>query len=299
MPEKEPGFSRLYPFKGRFAQIRGCQMHYLDEGTGEPVLMLHGNPTWSFMFRDLVRALSPSHRVLVPDHVGCGFSEKPPDTRYGYRLADRIADLEELLDKVGVADNITLVMHDWGGIIGLGLATRRPERIRRIVVLNTAPFLPENDPRRLHWSIRFCQKSRLAEYLILRFNLFARAAVSFCSTRNRMSEDVRRGYLLPYDTPPNRLAIARFVQDIPLSSNHPSRQELDRINSGLDKLRETPLAIFWGARDFVFDTDFLQEWIRRFPSAQVVLFEKSGHFVLEDSGDEIIPRVQEFIARSA
>src|SRR5262249_61254450 len=113
----------------------------LDEGTGDPVVMVHGNPTWSFYFRDLVKSLRGTHRVVVPDHVGCGLSDKPDDARYAYTLRRRVDDLERLLDHLGLRDRLTLVLHDWGGMIGMAYASRYPERIRRLVILNTAAFL--------------------------------------------------------------------------------------------------------------------------------------------------------------
>src|SRR5262249_5861346 len=131
------GLTTLYPFAGQYFLLDGLRYHYLDEGGGEPVVMLHGNPTWSFYYRNLVRALRPTHRVIVPDHIGCGLSDTPDDTCYDYTLASRVADLEALLDHLGLTENLTLVLHDWGGMIGMAFASRHPERIARLVLLNT------------------------------------------------------------------------------------------------------------------------------------------------------------------
>ena len=130
----------LYPFQSRFFEHLGLRLHYLDEGAGDPVVMLHGNPTWSFYYRRLVEALRTSHRVIAPDHIGCGLSDKPDDGHYDYTLARRVEDLDALLEWLGVEKNVTLVLHDWGGMIGMTWACRHPERIARIVVLNTAAF---------------------------------------------------------------------------------------------------------------------------------------------------------------
>ena len=131
-----------YNFAGNYLNIGGNRLHYLDEGPrrGEPVVMLHGNPTWSFFFRTLVTELRDRYRVIVPDHIGMGLSDKPDDTRYDYTLASRVADLTTLLDHLEVTRDLTLVVHDWGGMIGLVYATRHPERIRRLAILNTAAF---------------------------------------------------------------------------------------------------------------------------------------------------------------
>src|SRR5262249_19576797 len=129
-----------YPFAGKFLDVGGAQYHYLDEGAGEPVLMLHGNPTWSFHYRRLALALRDRYRVLVPDHIGCGLSDKPPPSQYSYTLDRRARDVEALLDHLGIDDDLTLVLHDWGGMIGMLVAHRRPERIKRLVLFNTAAF---------------------------------------------------------------------------------------------------------------------------------------------------------------
>src|SRR5512137_1165151 len=126
-----PDITKYYPFAGHYLDLDGLRLHYLDEGSGEPVVMLHGNPTWSFYYRNLVLALRDKYRCIVPDHIGCGMSDKPGDDRYDYTLQSRVDDLEALLDSLGVTNGITLVVHDWGGMIGMAYATRHPERIKR------------------------------------------------------------------------------------------------------------------------------------------------------------------------
>ena len=164
----------LYDFQSHYLDLEGHRYHYLDEGQGDPVVMLHGNPAWSFMYRKLIRSLSDTHRVIVPDHMGCGLSDKPSVSEYDYTLRQRGLDLEKLLDHLEVTSNLTLIVHDWGGAIGMHLASWHPERMARLVVLNTAAFLlPES--KCLHWSLRVCRRSRVAAFLILRFNAFARS----------------------------------------------------------------------------------------------------------------------------
>ena len=135
-------FRHLYPFKSHYMDINGLNYHFLDEGHGDPVVMIHGNPTWSFYYRKLVEGLSVRFRTVVPDHIGCGLSDKPDVHRYDYRLKSRVDDLENLLHHLGINKNITLVLHDWGGMIGMAYALRYPERIDRFVIMNTAAFLP-------------------------------------------------------------------------------------------------------------------------------------------------------------
>ncbi len=287
---------KLYNFQSNYHVVNGFRLHCVDEGTGPPVVMVHGNPTWSFMFRELASGLKKNHRIVVPDHIGCGLSEKPSEGEYSYRLEQRIQDLESLLNSIGVTDNLNLIVHDWGGLIGFGFAVRNPDRVRRLVVLNTAAFeVPLG--HKLHWSIRLCRRSRLASWLILHHNLFPRVA-SRIGCRTRLSPEIRDALMGPYDSPENRIAVLRFIQDIPLESSHPTYPLVESIQNRLDRLKDRPMLIAWGMRDFVFDRGFLEEWMRRFPRAEVCRFPEAGHYVLEDAGAEITSVVRDFLAES-
>ena len=288
----------LYPFRSRFLDIDGLRYHYLDEhtgdGPGEPVVMVHGNPTWSFYYRELIKALRPDYRCIAPDHIGCGLSDKPGDDRYDYRLQSRVDDLAALMDHLGVKENVTLVVHDWGGMIGLAWALRNPEAISRIVILNTSGFfMPKS--KRLPWRLRILHgRSALASFAVRRLNLFSRSAM-FMATAKGLPRDVRAGLLAPHDSWQNRIATQRFVQDIPLRPRHPSYALTEWVDENLHRLSGVPTLICWGMRDFVFDHHFLSEWRRRFPDAEVHSFADSGHFVLEDACEEIMPLAQEFL----
>jgi haloalkane dehalogenase len=286
----------LYPFPSRWADVNGRRMHYVDEGSGEPVLMLHGNPTWSFYYRALIRALAPERRCIAPDHIGCGLSERPADAEYGFRLQDRLDDLEAFIDGLGLQQPLTLVVHDWGGMIGAAWAVRHPERLARLVVLNTAAFLKP------HWKplplvLRLMRGVPLvARPAVLRLNLFARGAARTASAKG-LPPDVRRGLLAPYRSPHERLATLRFVQDIPLSPTDPSYALAALTDQRLASLAAVPMLICWGERDFVFDPDYLAEWRRRFPHAEVHCFPGAGHYLLEDEPDAVADRVRDFLAR--
>ena len=283
-----------YPFPSHFLDLNGIQYHYLDEGAGEPIVMLHGNPTWSFYYRRLVLALRDQYRVIVPDHVGCGLSDKPDDSRYRYTLASRVRDLEALLDHLGINERLTLVLHDWGGIIGMAYASRRPERIKRLIVLNTAAFhLPPG--KKLPWSLRLFRFPLLGTLLARGFNAFCRGAATHCCTRRPMPPDIRQAYLAPYDSWKNRIAVIRFVQDIPLKPDDECYDLVTEIQNGLPHFLAVPMLICWGEKDFVFDRDLLAEWQRRFPQAEVHRFADAGHYVLEDASEEIIGLVREFL----
>lgn len=287
------GFEQEYPFASHELKFDGLRYHYIDEGSGPTLLFVHGNPTWSFAFRNLVKALAPRYRVLAVDHIGCGFSDKPQN--YPYRLAQHVANLERFVIELDLRD-VTLFAHYWGGAIGLGVATRRPERFTRFVLFNTAAFRSQRMPLR----IAVCRIPCLGAIGVRGLNLFSRAALRMAVARpERLTPAVRRGYLAPYGNWHDRIAVLRFVQDIPLSPAHPSYGTLVEIEKGLPKLRDRPTLFVWGERDWCFTTQFLDEFLRRFPNAETLRLPDAGHYVFEDAAEPIVARVQEFLTRHA
>jgi pimeloyl-ACP methyl ester carboxylesterase len=288
--------SPLYPFESRDIHRGPFRLSYLDEGSGEPVVMVHGNPTWSFYYRNLVLALRDKFRCIVPDHIGCGLSDKPPANQYDYSIKSRIDDLEALLDYLGAKENITLVLHDWGGMIGMGYAARRPERIKRIIASNTGAFhLPKS--KRFPWSLRLGRNTRLGAWLILKKNAFCRLAAKWCVARKKLHDEVLQMYLMPYDSPEHRIAVLKFVQTIPLSPGDPGYDLVSDIESSLARFRDRPVLLLWGLKDFVFDEHFLKEWQRHFPQAEAHVWHDCSHYLLEDSGQEAIVKISEFLRR--
>lgn len=291
-------YRHLYPFESRWLEIGGHRYHYVDEGRGEPIVFVHGNPTWSFFFRSLISDLRSDHRVIAVDHIGCGLSDKPSDRDYDYILRRRVDDLTTLLDHLKLGDNLTLVLHDWGGMIGMGWALAHVEEVRRLVLFNTAAFaLPTEKRLPLRLSI-LRNVSPLASLLVRGFNAFSFSATHMACVK-RMSREVSAAYRAPYNSWANRIATLRFVQDIPLRPSDPSYALVRWVDDHLAELRDVPMLICWGERDFVFDDCFLAEWRRRFPGATVHTFPDAGHYVLEDAGDEIRPLVRAFLKRHA
>jgi haloalkane dehalogenase len=284
----------LYPFEGQYLDLDGLRYHYLDEGEGEVVVAVHGNPTWSFYYRDLVRALRGEYRVVVPDHIGCGLSDKPGDDDYDYTLSRRIADFSRLMDELDVED-INLVLHDWGGMIALAWAVRHPDRIKRLVVFNTAAFgLPET--RRFPWQLWLVRDTPLGPFMVRGLNAFARGATHLACTRKRLAKEIRDAYCAPYDNWSDRIATLRFVQDIPLRPGDRGFDIVSDTAGQLDVFRDRPVLVCWGAKDFVFDDHFLAEWQRILPNADVHRFADCGHWVLEDASEDVIPLIQNFLA---
>ncbi len=284
---------RLYPFQRNWLDLEGLKLHYLDEGQGEVVVAVHGNPTWSFYYRDLVRDLRKDHRVVVPDHIGCGLSDKPGDDRYDYTLATRIEDFGRLMDALELSD-INLVIHDWGGMIGLGWAVRHPDRIKRLVVLNTAAFhLPKSKP--FPWQLWMVRDTPLGPLMVRGLNAFSRGASRVACTRKKLSREIRDAYCAPYDSWNDRIATLRFVQDIPLAPGDPGYDIVSDTGARLDVFRDRPVLVCWGDRDFVFDRHFLAEWQRIYPDAEVHRYPDCGHYILEDASEEVIPLIRQFV----
>jgi haloalkane dehalogenase len=279
----------LYPFVAKKIAIKGHNLSFLDQGHGKVIVLLHGNPTWSFYYRNLVGLLQDNYRVIVPDHMGCGFSDKPED--YSYTLKTHIDNLETLLEECNV-EKFSLVVHDWGGAIGMGLAVRYPERLESVVVLNTAAFRSPRIPLR----ISICRVPLLGDLIVRGFNGFARGALSM-AVENKMAPAIARGYLKPYDSWDHRVALLRFIQDIPLTPKDGSWHNLVEIEKGLRLLQNIPMLILWGGKDFCFTRYFYEEWVQRFPGAERHFFTDAGHYVLEDAFDAISPLITTFFQK--
>lgn len=279
----------LYPFASHWLELEAGRYHYVDEGPrdADTLLCVHGNPTWSFYWRRLISAFRRTHRVVAPDHLGCGLSDKPQD--WSYALADHVANLERLVVALDLK-RVTLVVHDWGGAIGMGLALRQPQRIARLVITNTAAF---PDPR-IPLRIRVCRTPVLGRFLVRRLNAFSGLLPVF-GAETRLAPEVRDGLLLPYDSYAHRVAVHRFVRDIPMSPSHASFPELARIEAGLAAFQDRPTCIVWGERDWCFTPRFREEWERRFPGARVHRIEAAGHLVLEDAPEEVELAVRAFL----
>lgn len=279
-------FKELYPFSNHYLKIGDSSLHYVDEGAGDPVLMVHGNPTWSFYYRELAKELKTGHRVVAPDHIGCGLSDKPEN--YQYTLENRINDLEKLVQFLDLK-RIILVVHDWGGAIGFGLAVRRPELFKKIVILNTAAFRSDQLPFR----IGLCKNRFFGEFLVRGLNGFAWPA-SFMASQKTLSKKVKAAYLAPYSDYQKRKAVSEFVKDIPLGPTHRSYNTLKEIEEKLPTL-DCPKLILWGGKDFCFNDSFFTKWKEIYPESFHKYYPNAGHYILEDEREDVISKIKDFI----
>ena len=284
-----------WPYAEHRAVVGGHGMAYVDEGSGPPVLLVHGNPTWSFYYRSLLAALPPlGLRAIAPDHIGMGRSDKPADADYPYTLARRVADFGAFVDGLGLSEPLSLVVHDWGGAIALSWAVDNVDRVDRLVLLNTGAFpLPQG--KGVPWMLQAARLPVVGDLLVRRLNAFSLGAVVLGTGRPVLPADARAGLLAPYDGPQARVAVSRFVQDIPVRPSDPAYGVLARTEQRLPLLRDTPALVCWGMKDPVFDATVLDHLLTLLPQSEVHRFGDAGHFVLEDAADRIVPLVTRFL----
>lgn len=276
----------LYPYRPKSFPVPAGTLRYLDEGQGEPIVMVHGNPTWSFVYRKLVAALRDNHRCIVPDHIGFGQSDKPADWTYLPR--DHAANLERLLIALDVRD-LTLVVQDWGGPVGLSFALTHPDRVKRLVILNTWMW-PVNDD----WYYQMFSRivgGPIGRLMCRRFNLFVRFVMPAAyGKRERLTPEIHRHYFEALPTPDSRKGTWVFPKQIIGST-----EWLNDLWAQRDKLSSKPVMIAWGMKDIAFRENELRRWQSTFPHAQVTRFEDAGHYVQDESGEQIADLMHRFI----
>ncbi len=288
------GFEDLYPFESSFLDINGHNLHYIDKGEGSPVIMVHGNPTWSFYFRNLIQELSQDYHAIALDHIGCGFSDKPDAKAYDYTLESRVKDLDTLINSLDLNEKINFIVHDWGGMIGLVWAVDHIDRVDKIIITNTSGFfLPkEKEFPFLLWLVKYIRP--FAVPAVLGFNAFAKMALLLCSKKG-LPKKVKKGLIAPYNSWKNRIATLKFVQDIPIAKSDISFNLVNHVDHHLKDLNEADLLFLWGAKDFVFDLAFLNEFKRRFPRSKTRVFHDAGHYLFEDKKQETTEEIKNFL----
>ena len=290
-----------FPFESKFVTIAGHRMHYVDEGAeeGNPdqpvVLLFHGNPTWSFYYRELIKTLSQGKnghqkfRVIAPDFLGLGLSDRTPQSRL--RARDRIAHLEEFIRKLEL-ESFSIVMHDWGGSIGTGMAVRNPEKIERIVYLNTTLTETEALPP----LIKIAATPFIGKFLTQITKQFLRFTTGLGVFR-KLSKEVKAGYYLPYKSVASRKAIWDFVDDIPFDAAHPSYKTMMHLAENIHLLDGKEVQIVWGLNDPCFHREMLTKVARHFPQAELIEIAEASHLVLEDAKEIALPAIQLFLEK--
>ncbi len=265
-------------------------MHYIDVGSGPVVILLHGNPTWGFYYRELVKTLQEQYRVIVPDFLGMGLSDHPTDA--SFRSVDRIAHMQEFIDTLEIK-NFSLVMHDWGGSIGSGLAIRNLERLERIVYLNTTLTVTESLPL----IIKRATKPLIGNFLTQRTRHFLKLTTEV-GVAKKLPKEIKKCYLLPYKTRARRKAIWDFVADIPFDSQHPSYPAMLDLAEKIGTLAKIPVQIIWGLKDPCFHREMLNNVAALFPQSRVLEIPDASHLVLEDAEEITCKTIKNFLAMS-
>lgn len=287
-------FGGSWPYAPRFFEHRGVRLHYVDEGTGEPVVMLHGNPTWSYVYRRFIRDLSENRRCVALDHMGFGRSEKPLGASE-YTLGRHVENLTTLLLRLDLRD-VTLVVQDWGGPIGFGFAVEHPERIKRLVILNTwASVYPEDT--RLHGLLELFRQPDVGEAMVQGLNLFVEGYLPGGVHRKETLPEMMPAYRAPFPDYNSRLGTLAFPRDIPIGDEHPSAATMRRIEENLQKIG-VPTAIVWGMQDPDFEPSVIDEWTEVYPHAEVHRIETASHFLQEDEPGRILALLEDFFRRN-
>lgn len=281
------------------------RIHYIDQGgqgpspsdkgdaSSQTILCVHGNPTWSFYYRSIVSQFQNKARVIAVDNIGCGLSDKPAN--YDYCLKNHTANLIYLIDQLDLK-NVLMVVHDWGGAIGLGAAVARPERIAKLVILNTAAFVPPYIPLR----IAACRIPVIGSLAIRYANAFAWTATWMAIDRlKKLPEATKSGLLYPYGTPADRIAIDRFVQDIPMHKEHRTWEVLNQLERELSKLASKPTSMVWGMKDWCFRPECLERLSQHLPQAKIQKLEDVGHYVMEEAPQEVCLAIEELLETKA
>ncbi len=275
----------LYPFDHHTLEVTGGRMHYVDEGEGEPIVFVHGTPTWSFVWRQQLKSLSRSFRCIAPDHIGFGLSEKPTD--FAYTPESHAENLEKLIHHLGLK-NITLVVHDFGGPIGLRYALRHPENVKNIVILNTWMWSLADENRIIKIS-RF-MAGGIGRFLYLQLGFSAKILLPQGYHESKhLTKDIKLHYQKPLSTATSRMGTWQFAKAL-----HESSPYFAELWQQREKLRTINKLILWGEKDKLLPINFLDTWQQEFPDAKTIKY-KAGHFLQEERGGEVADAIRDFI----
>ena len=271
----------LYPFADGYADVAGCVVHYVDEGSGPPLLLLHGNPTWSFLYRNIITGLRDRYRCLAVDYPGFGLSSPAPG--YAFTPTEHADVLELLVGQLELSD-VTMMVQDWGGPIGFAVATRQPERFAAFVIGNTWAW-PNSDPGTQVFSRLL--GGPIGRRLIANRNLFVEKALPGGVRKVTLPDAVMNAYRGPFPTPASRRPTAVFPREI-----LGSRPFLADIERRLPELADRPALLVWPTKDVAFRDSARRRWEQLFPNHHTVILEGAGHYIQEDAASEIVAAIR-------
>ncbi len=278
----------LYPFEQRYLEAGGARLHYVDEGRGPVLLLLHGNPTWSFLYRDIIKGLRDSFRCVAVDYPGFGLSRPGPG--YGFTAAEHARVVEQFVLELDLRD-VTMMVQDWGGPIGFAVAGRHPDRFAAFAIGNTWAW-PKSDPGTQFFSR--LMGGPIGGYLILRRNVFVEQIIPRNVRRRKLPEEVMAAYRGPFPSPDSRRPIHVFPREILAS-----RPFLADVERDLAALRERPALIVWPTKDPAFRDRERRTWEAKFPRHRTVILDGAGHYIQEDAADEIAEAIRGWTSPAA
>jgi haloalkane dehalogenase len=289
---KDETFNGAFPFTPHYLMVNGYQMHYIDEGVGDPIVCVHGEPTWAFLYRNFISNLRDIARIVVPDHIGFGKSEVSQNMPY--LLGQHIINFTELLLHLDL-HNITLVVQDWGGPIGFGFAIKYPDRIKRIVIMNTSIGVAKETQKL--WYEPFIENGMYDELLgdmktFVGDYMLPNMHKKFTREEKKL---LKWAYTAPFPTPESHIGVKKFPLDIPKGPNHPSTPIMQEIKDNLSQLTEKPKRIIWGMKDKIFPPKVTEYWQKIYPETPVIELQEAGHFLQEDAPDQVVNAIKEFI----
>ena len=282
-------FNGTFPFKPHFRQINGFQMHYVDEGRGEPIVCVHGEPTWGYLYRRFIPPLATSRRVVVPDHMGFGKSDTPQNKPY--TLAQHVDNFTQLLLALNLVD-ITLVFQDWGGPIAFAFATAHPDRVKRLVIMNTGVGVYPVGTKT--W-VSDLEAQGTLEAVLGDMATFVPRMFAATLVHGPATETMIRAYTAPFPNRASCIGAIAFPRDIPVGDNHPSAKTMRTIEQKLHLLKTKPKTVIWGMRDPIFRKGALERWKTIYPGIEYHELADASHFLQEDATDEIVAIITRFL----
>ncbi len=283
---KFESFDGTFPFKPNFKNINGFNMHYVDEGVGEPILCLHGMPTWSYLYRKFIKVLSKTNRVVAPDAMGFGKSDVPQNKNYV--MQEHIDNLKELVLNLNLKD-ITLIVQDWGGPIGFGLAVNYPEKIKRLIIMNTSIGVMKEG--RKPWYAPLEEKGIYKQFIMNISGLIKGGIYN----KDKITDSMIEAYKAPF--PSEKYYIGAFVwpKDIPVGESHPSASIMKFVRNNLERLEEQKKILIWGVKDPIFPEKLISWWNKIYPGIETHKIKNASHFLQEDAPKQIIDIIKQFL----
>ncbi|MBD3343151.1 MAG: alpha/beta fold hydrolase [Candidatus Lokiarchaeota archaeon] len=283
---KNEDFNGSFPFKPNYVKVNGFQMHYVDEGEGEIIVCLHGMPTWGYLYRNFIRKLSKSYRLIVPDQMGFGKSDVPQDKPY--ILKQHINNLKAFVEILNLKD-IALIVQDWGGPIGIGYAVDNPDNVKRLIIMNTSIGVMKENVKPWYYSM---EKRGIYDKFIKNIGGIMKMGIN---NKEKITPTLLEAYEAPFPNDESYIGALAWPKDIPVGKSHPSAESMLHIRENLDNLENKPKILIWGLKDPIFPPMLIEWWNKIYPGIETHKIEEASHFLQEDSPKEIIEIIKRFL----